>query len=381
MEQEATIEMSASLSAVRYHEAEQPQGSRRAWTAPEGYSLYDALYDASYVNYQSLVQSPIDVFFTHAGGGTTPNPLHARLRYSPSALDATVKWKLVLPNNVDKDAVAGGDYYAYGFVPRDAADEAELGKLDGESPDSYADGAVLTIRGLKTVGYDASVIIGAKEGNDADHDNGLQAGDFSFKLKKGESATNYLYFLFDHLCSALIIKMRVNGEYHALRHIKLKKLMLETRKDDDPVKKTANVTVELKANGTGTNPIQEVTYTPTGEDGSAEYVFSSTEGHWLTTEYGGTLLLTHFMPYEVTKLVVTSTYDVYDVNVTPEHPDGNLIRKDCTATNTIPLSLIDRFDRAERGKKYTLNMTIKPTYLYVLSEPDLDSPTIEVKSE
>ena len=89
-------------------------------------------------------------------------------------------------------------------------------------------------------------------------------------------------------------------------------------------------------------------------------------------------LLTHFVPYQVTKLVVTCTYDVYDWD-TSKNANGNLIRKDCTATNTIPLSLIDRFTEAERGKKYTLNLAVKPTYLYVMSDPDLNNPTMSVE--
>jgi hypothetical protein len=33
----------------------------------------------------------------------------------------------------------------------------------------------------------------------------------------------------------------------------------------------------------------------------------------------------------------------------------------------------------QRGKRYTVNLTIQPTYLYVLSDPDLDSPTVTVE--
>lgn len=411
-EREMPIELSAS--AVRYQEAETPTVSRRSWTAPDGYSLYDNLYGTSFVNDHSLSQSTIDVFLTHGAVITTPNPLHARLRY----VSATTKWKLVLPNvtvpgtgkKLTEDDVKPGNYYAYGFVPREAASEAVLGKLDPGDPDdpdnSYENGAVLTINGLNTVGYDACVIIGAKDGFDGNHDGGytdtnsndsydegtdirtnrLTAGDFLFHLDTGTTGEgkdkvinpNYLYFLFDHLCSALIINMKVSAEYHALRHIRLKNIYLQTSTDDAPTKKTANVTVRLEANGTGTNPIQSVVYTPTGEDASGNYVFTSAEGHWLTTDYSHTSLLTHFVPYQVTKLVVTCTYDVYDWD-TSKNANGNLIRKDCTATNTIPLNLIDRFTEAERGKIYTLNLAVKPTYLYVMSDPDLDNPTVSVE--
>ena len=398
---EMPIELSAS--AVRFREAEGDAVNRRSWTAPGGYLLYDDLYDGtSFVNDHSLSQSTIDVFLTHGAVIDTPNPLHARLRY----VSATDNWKLMLPTGVVDENVKAGDYYAYGFVPREAASDAVLGKLDlGKSPDSYADGAVLTINGLNTVGYDACVMIGAREGfrtgtagnytyydggyTDSDEDgsydigeprtNRLKAGDFQLKLSKiGNPPTNYLFFLFDHLCSALIINMKVSGEYHALRHIRLKKIYLQTTTDDAPTKKLANVTVTLQANDTGTNPIQSVEYSPTGDDASGNYVYTSTEGHWLDTDYSHTSLLTHFIPYQVTQLVVTCTYDIYDTD-TSKNPDGNLIRPDCEATNTIPLNLIDRFTNAERGKIYTLNMDVKPTYLYMMSDPDLDNPTVTVE--
>jgi len=65
-------------------------------------------------------------------------------------------------------------------------------------------------------------------------------------------------------------------------------------------------------------------------------------------------------------LTLVSTYDVYD-------SQGNKIRKDCTATNQLPhLS-------ANRGQRVTFNLKVTPTYLYQLSEPDLDNPTIKVE--
>ena len=76
------------------------------------------------------------------------------------------------------------------------------------------------------------------------------------------------------------------------------------------------------------------------------------------------------MPTGITKLILTSTYDVYDRK-------GNLIRLNCKATNTMVLKdMLTDQTVTERGKRYTINMTIQPTYLYMLSEPDLDNPTV-----
>ena len=64
-----------------------------------------------------------------------------------------------------------------------------------------------------------------------------------------------------------------------------------------------------------------------------------------------------------------STYDVYDKK-------GNLIRKSCQAVNN--LKVADLFT-LQRGKGYSLTMKVMPTYLYMLSEPDLDNPTVNVE--
>jgi len=34
---------------------------------------------------------------------------------------------------------------------------------------------------------------------------------------------------------------------------------------------------------------------------------------------------------------------------------------------------------SKRGWKYAVNLTINPTYLYMLSDPDLDNPTVVVE--
>ena len=78
------------------------------------------------------------------------------------------------------------------------------------------------------------------------------------------------------------------------------------------------------------------------------------------------------MPKDVTSFVLTSVYDVYD-------KQGNLVRKECTAQNKLEIStLFDGQDATKPGWRYNVEMTIVPTYLYVLSEPDLDNPTVVV---
>jgi hypothetical protein len=371
-----------------------PVMQTRSWTPPSGYFLYSEFNDDHGNTYQNfadadLSQRSIDAFFTrdkanepeYAPSGSdyykTKDyyPYHGRLRY----MSSINKWRLSI-RKVDPAVVPAGAYYVYGFIPGDAADDATLVKLSG---DDYKNGAKLTIKGLRTAGYDACVIIGAKEGPDIDHDNGLVAGDFKFMLNTtivppAEDPENYLYLLFDHLGSALSISIKVDGTYNTLRTIKLKHLALRTATNDGMVKEKVDAVVDLTANALGTNPITSLSINggldPTDPDppvGDGATVYHSDDGLTLTTEYQS--LLSHFLPFaEVTKVVVTCTYDIYDKK-------GNLIRKDSKATNTVRLSdIIAYFPGVERGWKYGINMTVVPTYLYMLSEPDLENPRMVV---
>lgn len=393
------IPIYVSMSAGLFEDGKGRQANR-AWAPPTDYYLYSNLYGESYVNQPNLGQSTIDLFMTYDGTGQLPtdhNPLHARLSYNSS----TEKWKLGLPHGVDETGILSGDYYAYGFVPKDAADNATIAKLEGSS--SWADGAVLTIQGLKAVATDPCVMIGAKHGfavqraenvfdyydggyidkdEPADgYDDGtdertnrLRAGDFRFYLNTGKTDDkinpNYLFFLFDHLYSALNISMKVDEKYDELRHIKLKGLKLRTlTSDGSPYK--ADVTITLRANDTGTNPITNISYDIVDDSPTDGEIYNNSAGFPLTTAYS--LFLGHFMPNGVTTLILASTYDVYDTK-------GNLVRKDCKATNTLLISkLFNEQDESKRGWKYTVRLVINPTYLYVMSDPDLDNPTVTVE--
>ena len=401
-EEEKGLAMDLSASAPDFVNAAEPEemaretlrgtseAITRSWTPPSGYFLYSEFNDDhgnTYQNFASndLTRKSINAFFTRATGDeptpvapedpTYPRyanyPYHGRLSYKSS----TEKWQLTI-RKVKPELVLPGDYYVYGFIPSAAADDATIAILSGET--SYTAGAKLTIKGLRTAGYDACVTIGAKEGPDIDHDNGLVAGDFKFDLKTGESVKNYLYLLFDHLSSALSISIKVDGTYNTLRTIKLKQLALQTATETGLMAEKADVEVTLNHNDMGTNPITTLTYTPTGTSGTGTPVFQTDDGLTLTTGYKS--FLSHFLPISgVTKVVVTCTYDIYDKNVTAEHPDGNLIRKDSKATNTIRLAdIIPYFPGVQRGWKYGINMTVVPTYLYMLSEPDLENPRMVV---
>ena len=300
--------------------------------------------------------------------------------------------------------IAAGDYYLYGFIPNLSVIKFNITDRAGNDA-KYSEGAKMVLEDVPTVvENDLCVVVGAKQGYDKDHDgnseytdvngNGvydegidtrldtLRLGDFKYKASAitGSGGTdNYIFLLLDHLYAAIRINMKVYADYAALRTIKLKSLKLATKAGDDVSLDKTKITIDLKAtdgSDVKKSPIQSISYedSPAGvpinlAEGGIEF-WSSASGHKLTTDFQS--FIGHFMPNEITTLILTSTYDVYDTK-------GNLIRKDCKVTNHMELKdLITGQVSAKRGKRYIINLTIKPTYLYMLSDPDLDSPTVVV---
>ena len=218
---------------------------------------------------------------------------------------------------------------------------------------STADAATLAIEGIKPVTTDDVCIITGVE----DANVGLKEGQFSWYTPVGAD-TYYIYFLMDHLYAAVLFSMKIDTDYANLRTIKLKKMELSTNKG------SVKATISLKHNTTGASPVTGVTYTPSGSSYTAE-IFSSEEGTALdkTTPL---VINSCFAPTLSNNLTLVTTYDVYDSK-------DNLIRQNCTATNKLP-----NLD-ATRGQRVQVNMVVNPTYLYVLSEPDLDNPTIKIE--
>ena len=283
----------------------------------------------------------------------------------------------------------GGTYYLYGYTPHSNGVSCEISSTSTVYDNSaYSSGAVLTISNLPSVtSNDVCVVVGAKNGKDNGYSDsgdyeitGLRRGDFAYQAyATGALGNNRIFLLFDHLYSAFRVRMRVNGDYAALRTIKLKELYLQTSASGTITKKRTNVTVTLAATegvvdpvtGLYPDPIKSVVFTPVGTDEGDGAIVSSTDAPVpLSTDWSS--YMCHFMPMGVDKLILTSVYDVYDKK-------GNLVRENCKATNTLVLSdLFSEQDVSRRGCRYNVNLTIQPTYLYVMSDPDLNDPTVVV---
>ena len=255
----------------------------------------------------------------------------------------TGKWHAYFNVTPDKT------YTVYGYMPK-------TGDMSSSLTKSTKNAATLTISNIKPITTDDICIITGVKNTDEE----LKEGQFSWSWPITSGDDSYkIYILMDHLYAAAQFRLKIDAEYAALRTIKLKTMTLSTNIG------SVNATVTLKHNDTGASPVFSVEYTPSG-DIDEIIIFNSDEGVALdkTTPLD---INACFAPTLSANLTLVSTYDVYDSK-------GNLIRENSTATNKLPNL------EAIRGQRVQLYLTVNPTYLYVLSEPDLDNPTITVEN-
>ena len=299
--------------------------SRRA--APTGFSEYTPDKTTSMGIYMLLSENPATDWAT---------PKEEKIIYNNN------KWHAYFEVTADKT------YTVYGYMPKTGDMSSTLAK-------NTADAATLTISNIKPITTDDICIITGVEASD----EGLKEGQFSWSTPMEEVETYKISLLMDHLYAAALFRMKIDAEYASLRTIKLKTMTLRT--DCESV----IATISLTHNDTGASPISGVVFAPSVS--SEDFlVFNSDAGTALDKDTPVDIN-TCFAPTLSNNLTIVTTYDVYDRK-------GNLIRQNRTATNKLP-----NLD-ATRGQRVQVNMTVNPTYLYVLSEPDLDNPTIKIEN-
>lgn len=245
------------------------------------------------------------------------------------------------------DVAANTPYTVYGYMPK-------TGSMSSSLTDVTENAATLTITGIKPITTeDICIITGVKNTRE-----GLKEGQFSWSwpFSAEEDDSYKIHILMDHLYAAALFRMKIDAEYAELRTIKLKTMTLSTNKG------SVNAAIALAHNDTGGSPVSGVTYTMSGSS-DAVVVFNSDEGEALKTTESLDINAC-FVPSLSGSLTMVTTYDVYDRK-------GNLIRKNCTATNKLPDM------EAVRAQQVQLNLTVNPTYLNVLSDPDLDNPMVK----
>lgn len=319
----------------------------RAFPSDYGYLTYADLYH-DYEPQQSLVDATIHMFFTRQD----QSPEQGSFRKTGDNWISTVEME-------------SGQYYLYGFIPENVVGGAtSINPIAG----GYEKGAIIRFTRLSSVvPSDVCVAVAAGGGTVDGPNEGYAVGKFGFS-----GADRYVYLLFDHLYASICFSFKIDADYNKLRTVKIKQLRLKS----EFMQKYYDATVTLTANTTGSNPITAVSFDGTGYSETADGLLFKAEGETSEIELWDdafTEFLGCFVPGDYTRFTLETTYDVYDKN-------ENLVRKDCVAENNIYTnSFLPTGVFWRRGIMLKIYLTVNPTYLYMLSEPDLDNPTVTLK--
>jgi hypothetical protein len=316
--EQRTDNTASSLQVMPYVANYQEGGSLMRAAVSEGYTAYTPAHDIVIGLYVLKNEEPVD------------NTI-----------------KLISYSNHDwhsQTTVENGfNYTIYGFMPKKEPISSSISKS--------GDVVTLTLSNIGTVcADDICFITGVK-----DETGDLLQGQFGYT---GKTSGNFIRLLLDHLFASVKFNFSVDTDYSKLRTIKLKSLKLTT--SSAPM----TATITLTPNTTGAYPAT-VEYTTSVGTSTPATFFESEDGEQIPTTT--TIFVCCFAPSASSTLSLVTIYDVYDSK-------GNLIRKNCEATNKLPDL------EAQRGWQVTLNLKIAPTYLYQLSDPDLDNPTITIEN-
>lgn len=254
-------------------------------------------------------------------------------------------------------------YYLYGYMPANINGTTVAYEIPAE-PEHCSDGLNLSFSNLPDItGEDICLIVGVQrvDGTSMAAAN-VKEGNYSYL--SGIRGKNWVNLLMGHLYSALELNFLLDATYAQVRSIHLKTITLTSTYGK------VNATVNIRK-GRG---IYRPTFNKV-EDSSANppATFLSTETV-LDNRYTVTPLAIEKLVYcapsvfdsNGTYISLTSTYDVYDKN-------GNNLGER-TSTNKLRIAA----SSLAPGQKKTVVLTVKPTYLYVLSDGDLDNPEFEV---
>lgn len=318
-----------------------------------------------------------------AGAKDTYNNIAGYFRYQGDN-----KWETTV-------GVKPEDYFIFGYMPSNAVNGVVINKRTAST--SWADGCVMTFHDLSTVTpADVCVVVGVLKGNaihtdpsdpsspieplpgiDNDPTNvsgtHLTQGVYAYQ---GTEQDNYVYLLLDHLYANVNLELAVEPQYAELRTIVLRQVKMKAKSVTD------KIDIDVTLGNSPTKPIERIAFpddfTSTDNVDAQIYPLTSDNGLIISSDLlHPTSVPSYFAPGMTTQAFEFEfRYDVYD----KAHPDdptnypygGNRVREGCIAVNKWSLS----GQQVEAGKSFKVTATIRPTYLYQLSDPDLDNPTV-----
>ena len=301
------------------------------------------------------VPTTIQSFFDHSTRARSGVFSYAATESDPT-LNTWTSGVRIDPDNTEK-------YTVFGYMPSTL--NGTLTKDDGTGV------YTLNFTNLNPVSKeDFMVIVGV--GRTA---SDVTLGNHSYEGKDGTAGNeNNLVLMVDHMYAGVDFQFKLDGTYSQLRTVKITEIVLST-----PSTQWLNGSVTFTPTtegGVTTYSMSEPSYTEVTSQGSPDVVnIVLNPPLTLTTDYQ--TVHGYLVPVDQNKLVngryflsMTTKYEVYDKG-TPE-----VLLSERTATNAITLSPPDGQTSLNRGTKYVLQSIVAPTYLYQLSDNDLNNPTL-----
>lgn len=336
-------------------------------STPDGGVAPDGI--STYMPYNELYPVPINKDYTTIGAFLTEdtkdeyNSLSGYFSYTSSN-----RWDTTV-------GVKPGQFYLFGYMPSNLSGaSASLSKHPGST--TWADGCQLLLKNFSTVTpADVCVVVGALKWANTDTPiyapsvvAALQQGVYAYE---GTETDNFAYLLLDHIYTNVNFELVVEEKYADLRTIVLKKATMRSE-----VSNTVDATITL--GNDPVKPLESISFTKTSIPPASAVLFPEADQYAQAVssdEEHPTSIPGYFAPGLTDQnFVFEFIYDVYDRHgIDDDHPYGNLVRENCHAVNRWAIT----GSTVSPGKSFKVKAIIKPTYLYQLSDPDLDNPTME----
>lgn len=255
-------------------------------------------------------------------------------------------------------------YYLYGYMPSSLE-----GTFTKPANGEYSDGVDISFTNMDDItGLDVCVVVGVQRVDSEGAESNVQEGRYSYL--SGIKGKNYVNLLMGHLYSALQLSFKIDEEYSVLRKIRLKEVKLNSTYGK------VNTTVHIRrGTGVGTPTFTRVSESVPNPIPSVEFLKSTDSpvtidrSNIVNAQTLNRLVYCAPSIFDAngTYVTITSTYDVLD-------KEGNNLGE---RTSTNKLKILG--SSMAPGHIKNVDITVKPTYLYVLSDNDLDNPVLEIQ--
>lgn len=246
----------------------------------------------------------------------------------------------------------GKDYYIFGYMPDDDdIVSSNTIKVTSETA------ATMNLNGLPTVSnQDVCIVVGVKEGKQSM--SKTDQGSFIYHAPESTAGGYYVSLLADHLYAAMEVRITIDEEYNDLRTIKLKQMVLKNKQDGK-----LNATISLVMNDEGNSPISTIGYAVSDATETQMVLYENEEGKSLVvneSDENVIIISGYFAEGYAANLSMVCTYDIYDKS-------NNKLDSRTTVN-----SLTSTLSNLKRGQKKIIHLKVNPTYLYILSNDDVD---------